>query len=297
MSTHRSSLAVLFLLPTFLIVCLFLYYPIGQTFIFSLYDLRFTAELTPERFSGLANYKAVIQNSAFWRSLRFTLYFTVMSILLEFIIGMVMALASFFVVKPLRSLLRIIIIMPWAIPPIIHAALFRWLFNSDVGLFGQLLVNLGIVKEAPLFLFEPVLAANSVVFAYVWKSSAITSIFLMSGLALIPDSLLEAASVDGARSWMRFRYIILPLLIPTIVTTLLFRVIDALRVFDIIYGLTQGTGGTEVLSYFTYQFYFRFNQFGAGSAYAIVTFLMVISISFLYIRRVVGHLQLKGQPT
>ncbi|MGJ3240553.1 MAG: carbohydrate ABC transporter permease [Anaerolineae bacterium] len=294
MRWQESALAILFVLPALLMVCLFLYYPIGQTLIFSLYDLRFTTELTSERFIGLGNYQAVWDNSAFWRSLRFTLYFVAMSISLEFVIGMAMAMATFFVAKPLRALLRVIIIIPWAIPPIIHAALFRWLFNSDVGLFGQILVNLGIVSEPPLFLFEPVLAANSVVFAYVWKSSAITSIFFMSGLAIIPDSLHEAAQVDGARSWMRFRYITLPLLVPTIITTLLFRTIDAFRAFDIVYGLTQGTGGTEVLSYFAYQFYFRFNQFGAGSAYALVTFVLVMTLSFFYIRRVMTYLQLRG---
>lgn len=297
MRWRESLTAVLFLLPAFLALLLFLYFPIAQTFVFSLYDLQFSVELTPENFAGLDNYRDVIANGAFWRSIRFTAYFTVMSVMLEFIIGLAFAMASFYVVRPLQGILRVIIILPWAIPPIIHAALFRWLFNADVGLFGQLLVDSGLLDEPPLFLFEPALAANSVIFAYVWKSAAITSIFLMSGLALIPDSLHEAAEVDGARSWMRFWHVTLPLLVPTIFVTLLFRTIDALRVFDIIYGLTQGTGGTEVLSYFTYQFYFRFNQYGAGSAYAVVTFMIVMTLSYVYIRQIVPRLQLKGLST
>lgn len=295
MQRRETRTAVLFLLPSVVALALFLYYPIGQTFVYSLYDLQFSTDLTPEAFTGFGNYREVIANRAFWQSIQFTAYFTFFSVALEFVIGLAFALASFYVVRPLRALLRVIIILPWAVPPIIHAALFRWLYNADVGLFGQVLLDLGIVQEVPLFLYDPALAANSVIFAYVWKSSAITSIFLMSGLAVIPQTLHDAAQVDGAGAWTRFWKITLPLLSPTIVVTLLFRTIDALRVFDIIYGLTQGTGGTEVLSYFTYQFYFRFNQYGVGSAYAVVTFLLVMALSIFYIRRVLPQLRLREQ--
>lgn len=295
MRSRESWLAVGFLLPAFVVVVLFLYYPIAQTFVYSLYDLEFSVALSPDSFAGFDNYRDVFANRAFWESVRFTLYFTVGAIALEFAGGLIFALASFYVVRPLQVILRVIIILPWALPPIIHAALFRWLYNADVGLFGTVLVDLGLVEEVPLFLVDPLLAANSVIFAYVWKSIAITSIFFMAGLALIPRQLQEAAQMDGARRWMRFRRITLPLLVPTIVVTLLFRTIEALRVFDIIYGLTQGTGNTDVLSYFTYQFYFSFNQYGVGSAYAVVTFILVMSLSAVYIRQVVPNLQFKGQ--
>ena len=287
MRTHERIIAGVFLLPAFAALAVFLYYPIVQTLIYSLYDLQYTTELSVERFNGFGNYIEVVQNRRFWLSLRFTLYFALVSVFFEFWIGLSFAMATFYVVKPLRVVLRVLIVIPWVIPPIIHAALFQWLYNADVGLFGRILVDLGIVQDQPLFLVEPVLAAHSVIAAYVWKSSAITSIFLMSGLALIPNDLREAAMLDGARAFRRFRRITLPLLWPTIIVTLLFRTIDALRVFDIIYGLTQGAGGTDVISYFTYQFYFRYNQYGMGSAYAVMTFLLVMAISFFYIRRLV----------
>lgn len=294
MHARERRLAFLLLLPAFAMLGLFLYYPVAQTLLFSLFDLEFSTQMTRENFAGIANYREVVQDRFFWSSLRFTLYFAALSVFFEFWIGLAFALATYAVVPPLRGLLRAIVIIPWAIPPIIHASLFRWLYNADVGLFGRILTDLGLVEEAPLFLVDPLLAAHSVIFAYVWKSAAVTAIFLMGGLALIPDTLHEAAQVDGARRWMRFRRITLPLLAPTIFVTLLFRTIDALRVFDIIYGLTGGAGETEVLSYFTYQFYFRFNQYGVGSAYAVVTFLLVMSLGALYIRQIVPNLHFKG---
>jgi ABC-type sugar transport system permease subunit len=295
MRARESTLAVLFLIPAFIALGIFLYYPIAQTFIYSLYNLRYTTELTPEAFYGLNNYLNVLNSGPFWSSLGFTLYFTVMAVFFEFWLGFAFALATFRVVPALRGALRAIIIIPWAIPPIIHAALFRWLYNTDVGLFGSILVNLGLVESPPLFLGSPSLAIHSVIFAYVWKSAAITSIFLMGGLALIPKQLEDAAKVDGARRWMRFRRITLPLMLPTILVTLLFRSIDALRVFDIIYGLTGGGPGTttEVLSSFAYRFYFSFNQYGAGSAYAIVTFFLVMAVSMVYIRQIAPRLMFR----
>jgi len=295
---NEPQLAVLFLLPAFFGLAVFLYYPIGRTLLFSLYDLERTTELSPERFVGLQNYAQVMRTAQFWRSFGYTLYFTLVSVTLEFGLGLGMALATFQVIPALRGLLRAIIIIPWAIPAIIQAAIWKWLFNSDVGLFADLLLRTGLLEEPPLFLGTPLPAMHSVILAYVWRGAAITSIFLMGGLALVPRHLHEAAMVDGARPWLRFRRITLPLMTPTIMVTLMFRTIDALRAFEIIYGLTGGGPGTttEVLSSFAYRFYFSYAQFGQGSAYAIVTFALVMGLSWLYIRRLVPHLQLRGQP-
>jgi ABC-type sugar transport system permease subunit len=293
---REPQLAVLFLLPAFLGLAIFLYYPIGRTLLFSLYDLERTTDLDAERFVGLANYAEVLSSAQFWQSFGFTLYFTVVSVTLEFWLGMGMALATFWVTPRLRGLLRAIIIIPWAIPPIIQAALWRWLLNTDVGLIGDLLLRAGLVDERPLFLATPLLAMHSVIFAYVWRGAAITSIFLMGGLAMVPRHLHDAAQVDGAPPLMRFWRITLPLIAPTIAVTLMFRTIDALRAFEIIYGLTGGGPGstTEVLSSFAYRFYFSYLQYGQGSAYAMVTFVLVMALSWFYIRSLVPHLQFRG---
>ena len=203
-----------------------------------------------------------------------------------------MALATFWVLPRLRGVLRAIIIIPWAIPQIIQASMWKWLYNTDVGLIGDLLVRTGLLDKPPLFLADPQLAMISVIVAHVWKASAITSIFLMAGPAMVPDHLHGAAKVDGARAWMRFWHITLPMMMPTILVTLLFRTMDALRTFDIIYGLTGGGPGTttDVLSSFAYKYYFGFVRYGAGSAYAMVTFVLVMALSLFYMKRIQPHL-------
>jgi ABC-type sugar transport system permease subunit len=292
---REPTIAFLFLVPAFLALAVFLLYPILQTGIFSLYELDHTTNWLEAPFVGLDNYRQVLTSHQFWLSLRFTLYFTVVSVTLEFLLGLAMALATFWVVRPLQGILRAIIIVPWAIPAIIQAAMWKWLYNSDVGLLSDLLVRSGLVEKPPLFLADPVLAAHSVIIAYVWKGASITAIFLMGGLAMVPQHLYDAAKVDGARAWMRLRQITLPLILPTILVTLLFRTMDGLRVFDIVYGLTGGGPGTttDTLSSFAYKFYFKFVQFGAGSAYAIFTFGLVLAVSLLYIRRITPHLQFR----
>ena len=199
-----------------------------------------------------------------------------------------LALATFWVTPALRGPLRAIIVIPWVIPQIIQASMWKWMYNSDVGLIGNVLVRLGVVDSSPLFLVTPGLAMVSLVLAYVWKGAAITAIFLMGGLALVPQDLHEAATIDGAGPWRRFWAITFPLITPTVLVTLLFRTMDALRVFDLVYGLTGGGPGTstETLSSFGYKFYFSFVRFGQGSAYAMVTFVLVVSVSIVYVLRV-----------
>lgn len=295
MRQREPVIAVLFLIPAFLALAVFLYYPIVQTGLYSLFELNYTTNLARGTFVGLGNYASVLSSRQFWGSMGFTLYFTLMAVSLEFAIGLAMALATFWVVPPLRGILRAIIVVPWAIPAIIQASIWKWLYNSDVGLIGDVLVRLGLVDQPPLFLADPQLAGLSVIVAYVWKGASIAAIFLMGGLAMVPPHLIDAAQVDGAGPWLRLRRITLPLILPTILVTLLFRTIDALRVFDIVYGLTNGGPGntTETISSFAYKFYFKFSQFGTGSAYAIVIFLAVMALSYLYIRRIQPHLRFR----
>jgi ABC-type sugar transport system permease subunit len=274
----------------------FLFYPIVQTIIFSLHDLQYSMEWRQAEFVGLSNYMEALQSRNFWFSLRFTLYFTIVSVSLELLIGLGLALATFWVYSSWRGILRAIILLPWAVPPVIHAAMWKWLYNSDAGMFGDLLVRSGLVERPPGFLVEPFLAMNAVVMADVWKTSSVMAIFLTAGLAAIPQDIYDAAQTDGARAWLRFRTITLPMLAPTIIVAVLFRSMDALRVFDIVYGLTGGGPGnmTETLSSFAYKFYFRYSNFGMGSTFAIVVFAFVLFLSYLYIRRVRTSFRFRG---
>jgi len=293
---REPTIAFLFLIPASVGIAIFYYYPIAQTLVYSVHKLYLTTDWIHQPFIGLQNYLAVARSTYFRHSLGYTLYFTVFSVSLELCIGLGIALAAFWVSPGLRGILRTVIVTPWVIPPIVTALIWKWLFHPDVGLFGYILMKLGLVSKPPLFLTDPLLAMHSLILADVWKNSSIMAIFMLGGLAAIPQDIYDAAKVDGARAWFRFRKVTLPMLLPTILVALLFRSIDALRTFDLVYGLTGGGPGTttETLSSFAYKFYFKYGKFGLGSAYAIVVFIFIIVLALLYLHMIRGHLRFKG---
>lgn len=290
MKLHRSEnrLALLLVLPAVAGLIIFNYLPIFQSALFSLFDLEFTTNWRNADFIGLQNYVTVMQSDQFWYTFLFTLGFTVVAVTLDLTLGMLFALATFYVPKGMRGVLRALIVVPWAVPKVIQASMWRWMLNSDVGPIGDIMMRLGFVDRPPLFLADPVLAMSSVVLAYTWKGASIAAFFLMGGLALIPREVRESAIVDGAGSVRRFFSITLPMVIPTVYVALLYRSQDALRVFDVVYGLTGGGPGTstDTLSSFAYQAYFRYAQFGRASTYAVVTFFLVAIVGVAYISRI-----------
>ena len=232
-------MALLFVLPAVIGIFLFYYYQIAQTAIYSLNRLDHTTQWSSETFVGLKNYVDVFQSKNFVRAFGYTLYFTVVAVFFEFWIGLGLAMSTFWVGHHLRGFLRALIVIPWAIPPIISAAIWKWFLNADVGL-GYFMVQLGLVEDPPLFLVDPILAMHAVILADVWKMSSLIAILMIGGLAVIPQDIYDAAKVDGARAFFRFRRLTLPMLTPTILVALLFRTMDALRTFDLIYRSYQG---------------------------------------------------------
>jgi len=295
LSLGERDMAILFVLPAFLGILVLYYYPIAQTIIYSLHDLRYTAKWLEEAFIGFQNYARALTSTNFLQAAGFTFYFTGMAVFLEFWIGLGMAMTTFWVSRRVRGILRSIIVIPWAIPPIISASMWRWLFNSDVGI-GALLVQLGLLEQSPLFLVDRTLAVHSVILADVWKWSSVMAIFLLGGLAIISEDIYDAAKVDGARGFFRFRRITLPMIMPTIIVAVLFRAMEALRTFDLVYGLTGGGPGTttETLSSFAYKYYFKYSNFGLGSAYAVVITIVILALSVLYVSRIRKNLRFGG---
>lgn len=291
----EPALAALFIIPAFIFVALFLYYPLIQTFIYSFFKLHRTVDWLNQPFVGLENYKAVLQSAAFRDSFLFTLYFTVMTVGIELILGLGMAIAAFSVHHRLRGLLRAVLVVPWAIPPIVSAMLWKWLFHADAGLFTYLLFALRLTDTPPQFLTDATLAIHSIIVVSVWNNASIMAILLLGGLASIPKDIYDAAKVDGARSWLRFRRVTFPMLLPTILVTVLFRSLWALRMFELSYGLTGGGPGstTDTLSTFAYKYYFTYSRFGVGSSYAMVIFAIVVVIALIYVSRVKGNLRFK----
>ncbi len=284
----ETRTGMVLVLPAVLGLVIFNYYPIVQSFVYSFFDLEFTTDWLNAPFIGFRNYAVVMASDQFWYTFLFTAGFTLVAVTLDLSLGMAFALATFYVPGKMRGLLRAIIIVPWAIPKVIQASMWRWMLNTDVGPIGDVLVRIGLVSEPPLFLMDRYLAMGSVVAAYTWKGASIAAFFLMGGLALIPREVTESAIVDGANAVRRFFSITLPIIMPTVFVALLYRSQDALRVFDVVYTLTGGGPGnsTDTLSSFAYNAYFRFAQFGRASTYAVVTFILVALVGTFYISRV-----------
>ncbi|MEW6665457.1 MAG: sugar ABC transporter permease [Thermodesulfobacteriota bacterium] len=230
------------------------------------------------RFAGLDNYLFLFRDDRFWNALWNTVYFTACSVSLELVVGLAVALLlnrSF----PLRGLVRAVVLIPWAIPTVVSAKMWEWMYNTDFGVFNYLLgadVN---------WLGNPSWALNAAVFMDVWKTTPFVAILLMAGLQVIPGELYQAARVDGAGDWNILRRITLPLLMPVVLVVLVFRTLDAFRIFDAVYVLTGGgpANTTETLSVYAYKVLFQTLQFGYGSSLAVVVFLCVGLIGVFYI--------------
>jgi multiple sugar transport system permease protein len=289
-------MALVFLAPAFIAVAIFLYYPLVQTFIYSFFNLHRTVDWLHQPFVGLKNYVSVLTSDAFRGSFLFTAYFTVVCVALEIGLGLGMAVATFSVSPKLRGFLRAVLVVPWAIPPIVSAMLWKWLLHPDAGLFGYLVRASGLASAPPQFLTNPILAVHSIILADVWKNTSIMGILLLGGLAAIPKDVYDAAKVDGARAWFRFRRVTLPMLLPAILVCLLFRSLDAFRMFELSYALTGGGPGTttDTLSTFAYKYFFTYTRFGLGSSYAMVIFAIVMSLAILYVSRIRNNLRFKG---
>jgi multiple sugar transport system permease protein len=273
--------AVWFVLPLVLFTLAFIVIPIGGTFVTSLYrDVTFL----PDRFGGLQNYVRLIGDVHFWQSLRFTLLFVVVSVGLELVFGLCFALLLNESL-PGRGLLRVAVLIPWAIPIAVSARIWELIYNYEFGLFNFLIQHLGISDDPINWLGSSAGAFAAIVIADVWKTTPFLTIILLAGFATIPADLYRQAEVDGSHFLQRFYYVTLPLLRPVILVGLLFRTIDAIRIFDMIYVLTGGgPGGTTTsLSLYAFQYYVS-GDFGYGSAISLMVFLLAGLLAVGYIR-------------
>jgi multiple sugar transport system permease protein len=273
--------AVWFILPLVLFTLAFIVIPIGGTFVTSLYrDVTFL----PDRFGGLQNYVRLIGDVHFWQSLRFTLLFVVVSVGLELLFGLSFALLLNESL-PGRGLLRVAVLIPWAIPIAVSARIWELIYNYEFGLLNFLIQHLGISDVPINWLGSSAGAFAAIVIADVWKTTPFLTIILLAGFATIPADLYRQAEVDGTHFLQRFYYMTLPLLRPVIVVGLLFRTIDAIRIFDMIYVLTGGgPGGTTTsLSLYSFQYYVS-GDFGYGSAISLIVFLLAGLLAVGYIR-------------
>ena len=237
------------------------------------YDLRFPNEA---KFIGFSNYGAVLSSPYWWHALWVTLIITVVSVVVEFVLGMLLAILMFRTLF-IRGTLRTIILIPYGIVTVAAAYGWQYAWTPNTGYLSALFNN-----SAPLTKTGTALAV--IILAEIWKTTAFMALLLMAGLSLVPEDLQKAARVDGATAWQRFIRITLPLMKPAILVALLFRTLDAFRVFDNIYILTAGGNGTYSVSILGYDNLFRALNLGIGSAISILIFICVAIIAFIFIK-------------
>lgn len=234
---------------------------------------------------GFAYYKKFLTDSRMWGALYNTLFFTVVSVAIELVLGLWIALL---INKQFagRGLVRATVLIPWAIPTVISAMMWKYLYDGQNGIVAHLFEVTGLVSNMGVLLTTKAGAMFSVILADVWKTTPFMALLLFAGLQTIPYSLYEAAQVDGASRVQQFFRITLPMLKSTLLVSLLFRTLDAFRVFDLIYALTGGgpANSTETISILAYKTMFAQMSFGEGSALAIIVFLCVALISIGYIK-------------
>jgi multiple sugar transport system permease protein len=279
----ERRLAAFMVAPSLLMIALVAAYPIGYAIWLSLneYSVR-VAGLS--RWAGLRNYENVLSDPAFWEAFRTTFIFTAASVVLETIIGLAMALAMHSAFRG-QGLLRTVVLVPWAVLTVVTAIMWRSIFESPIGF-----VNSVLGTDTPWLGSSPE-ALIVMIIADVWKTAPFMALLLLAGLQVIPGEIYEAAKVDGATMWQRFTRITLPLLTPALLVALIFRTLDALRIFDLPFVLTRGAFDTNTLSLISYQTFQQDRILGLGAAMAVITFVIVMVVSFLYIRLVGGNIR------
>ncbi|MBD3168778.1 MAG: ABC transporter permease subunit [candidate division Zixibacteria bacterium] len=278
----ESRFGYLLIIPALLTIAVVAIYPIIDVFILSLYERFLTLGI--DEFTGLNNYLKLVNDARFWNALKNTAVFTFFSVSLELILGMAVAL---FINRPfsLQGLIRAAVLLPWAVPTVVSAKIWAWIFNTDLGILNYALLNFGLIDADLNWLGSTGYAMAAAITVDVWKTTPFAALLLLAGLQVIPDDLYKAASVDGASRWQKFRHITIPHLKPVIMIVLLFRTLDAFRVFDAIYILTGGgpANSTETLSVYAYKILFQTLDFGYGSTIAVSVFAAVMLISIGYI--------------
>jgi multiple sugar transport system permease protein len=285
----ERRLAAAMVSPSLIVVGLVAAYPIGYAIWLSLneYSVRVPGL---SRWAGLGNYETAIESSEFWEAFRNTFVFTGISVSIELVLGIAFALAMHQAFRG-RALLRATVLVPWAVLTFGAGLLWRSIFEPNLGFFSSMLSTLGLPGADIVWYGEDGYAMATIIFADVWKTAPFMALLILAGLQVIPDDVYDAAKVDGATAWQRFVRITLPLLKPAILVALLFRTLDALRVFDLPFALTRGANGTETLSLHAYQQLTANRLIGLGSALSVLTFVTVMAVSFLYIRFVGGNIR------
>jgi multiple sugar transport system permease protein len=281
LAESRGALSLGFMLPSALLLIVFLTYPLGLGVWLGFTDARVGRDGV---FIGLENYEYLWDDSIFWLSVFNTLLYTISASILKFVLGLWLALLLNENL-PIKSFFRAIVLLPWVVPTVLSAIAFWWIYDSQFSIISWALIELGIIDTRINFLGDPENARAAVIAANVWRGIPFVAITLLAGLQTIPQSLYEAATLDGATRWQLFRYVTLPLLTPIIAITMTFSVLFTFTDFQLIYVLTRGgpVNATHLMATLSFQRGISGGQLGEGAAIAVamIPFLLA-AILFSY---------------
>jgi trehalose/maltose transport system permease protein len=281
LASRRARSAWLMVAPALLIIALTAGYPLLQTFRYAFTNASF---LRPgeDKFVGFTNFTYLLGNADWWTSVRNTVIFSGWSVILEFALGLALALIINSNFRG-RGLMRAAILVPWAIPTAVSSQMWKYMYNDVFGVINDLLLRLRLINQPVAWIANPDTTLGAIIAVDVWKTTPFVALLLLAGLQTIPSDIYEAAKVDGASTIRQFFRITLPLLTPAILVTLIFRTLDALRVFDVIQIMTGTNRATMSMSIYNRQHLIDFSNLGFGSAVSVMIFLIIGVFTVIYL--------------
>ena len=279
---RQTRLAWILLVPSLAVVALVALYPLGKTVYQSFTNEEFLAGITPTEWVGLDNYRNLWHDTFFRDSIWVTVKFTLITVSFEFALGLMIALVVNSSFKG-RGLMRAVMLVPWAIPTVVAAQMWKWMLDDVFGVVNDAGVRLHVLSHSHAWISEPSTALASVCAVDIWKTTPFVALLLLAGLQVIPRDLYEAADVDGASQLQQFWKITLPLLRPAILVTLIFRTLDALRVFDIFYVFFGSRPDTQTMSIYAQSTIVGDGHVGYGAAVSVAIFLIISLFVVIYV--------------
>ncbi len=282
---RRERLGWILVTPSVLVVVIVALYPLVRTILLSLTNARLSSTRVTS-FVGLSNYTDLLTDPKFLNALVNTLLFTVASVFFETLLGLIIALVIHSNFKG-RGLVRTAMLIPWAIPTVVSAQMWKWMYNDVFGVINDLLVTrLGLLETKIAWLASPSLALSAIVAVDVWKTTPFMALLLLAGLQVIPGDIYEAAYVDGATKLQQFWTMTMPLLRPALLVALIFRTLDAFRVFDVIFVMKGTAPETISVAVLARQTMIDLARLGEGGAMAVIIFIILALFVVLYTRLV-----------
>lgn len=281
LNATRARTAWLFLAPSLVVLFAVALWPLGRTFLFSFTD-AFLTEPDIYGYVGFENYVTLFEDPLWWQSVRNTLFFTVISVSIETVLGLAIALLLNAHISG-RGLMRAVILIPWSIPVVVSARMWQWMLHDQFGILNHVLKLMGFIDNGIAWTANPNLVMPVIIAVDVWITTPFMVLLILAGLQMLPKSIYEAASIDGVSEWRQFTALTLPLLAPSIAVAVLFRLLDALRMFDLSFVLSSNSDDTKTVSIYAREVLVNFQDMGVGSAASAAIFLMIAIVTAVYV--------------